>query len=131
MGRPNELIVVSPDDEFLSAVLPLRRLRYVFVMPEGVHDRRALDLHRLGIVVTVDEVLRLPELAPVFSARLREWNQDSDAPLATAIIARGDDDIRRLIEHSPERDFLVPKAFLSSTHKVVAARPARLLLLAR
>jgi hypothetical protein len=116
MGRASELIVVSPDDEFLSAVLPLPRVRYVFLMPEGYRDPRALDLHHLGIVVTVDEFLRLPELAPVFSARLREWNQESDAPIATAIIARSEEEIRRLIERSPQLDFLT-------------APPARSLLL--
>jgi hypothetical protein len=131
MGRPSELIVVSPDDEFLSAALPLERVRYVFLMPAGYHDRRALDFHYLGIVVSVDEFLRLPELAPVFSRRLREWNQERDAPIATSIVARSEEEIRRLIEHSPERDFLVPNRFVSAEHEIRAAPPARLLLLAR
>lgn len=129
MNRASDLIVVSPDDQFLSAVLPLKSVRYVFVMPEGFNDRRALDFRHLGIVVTVDEFLRFSELAPSFSARLREWNQESDKPLATAIIARSEDEVRRLIEGSPERDFLVPNTLASATHDIVDAPPERRLLL--
>lgn len=88
-------------------------------MGEGRLDRRALDLGHLGVAVTVDEFPRLPELGPVFSARLREWNQEADTPIAAAIVARS------------ERDFLVPDSMTSSAHEIVAAPPGRLFLLSR
>jgi len=119
LSRASELILVSPGDEFLSAVLPLNRVRYLFLTGEGRPDRRALDLGHLGVVVTVDEFPRLPELGPVFSARLREWNQEADTPIAAAIVARS------------ERDFLVPDSMTSSAHEIVAAPPGRLFLLSR
>ncbi|MBI4877970.1 MAG: hypothetical protein HY822_25350, partial [Acidobacteria bacterium] len=132
LGRANDLIVVSPQDEFLSAVLPLAKVRYVFVMPGGYREQRALDFRHLGIVVTVDEFLKLPELGPVFAARLREWNQPGGAPIATAIIARSEAEVGELIARSPGLDFLVPKSIPASpAHEVIAAPPDRLLLLAR
>ena len=131
LSRASELILVSPGDEFLSAVLPLNRVRYLFLTGEGRPDRRALDLGHLGVVVTVDEFPRLPELGPVFSARLREWNQEAGTPIATAIVARSEGEIRDLIQRSPERDFLVPASMTSSAHEIVAAPPSRLFLLSR
>src|SRR5207248_288525 len=88
LHRGRELILVDPFDGFYSSVLSLPKVRYCFVAPGGVPPQPPLDLHYLGILIDADEFESIDRLRPVWRARLREWALDSDAPIATAIVAR-------------------------------------------
>jgi 4-amino-4-deoxy-L-arabinose transferase-like glycosyltransferase len=119
--RNRELILVDPFDGFYSSVLPLPKVRYCFVSPSGVPPQGPLDLHHLGIVVTGDEFARLPQLEPTFRARLREWNLDSPAPIATAIVPKSREEVIALIAAHPETDFLLPETYSMPAHFPAAA----------
>jgi 4-amino-4-deoxy-L-arabinose transferase-like glycosyltransferase len=108
LHRGRELILVDPFEGFYSAVLPVR-VRYVFVNPAGVPPQPPLDLHELGILVSADEFAAMDRMRPVWRARLREWGLDSDAPIATAIMARSRAEVEALMRSGPEADYLVPE----------------------
>jgi hypothetical protein len=108
MQRGRELILVDPFDGFYSSVLPLPKVRYVFTAPGGVPPQPPLDLHALGILINGEEFAQMDRLTPVWRARLREWGIDSDAPIATAVIARSKEEVERLIAGRPQADYLLP-----------------------
>jgi 4-amino-4-deoxy-L-arabinose transferase-like glycosyltransferase len=111
LHRGRELILVDPFEGFYSATLPLPKVRYVFVSPAGVPPQPPLDLHYLGVLVTAEEFQRA-ELRPVWRSRLKEWNLDSDAPIATAIVARSKEEVERLMQSHPYADYLLPGGHL-------------------
>jgi hypothetical protein len=138
MSRPNELIFVSPDDEFYSSTLRLPRIRYAFLDPSGVVIRYAPHFAYLGITVTVDQFLHYEALREGFTRRLQEWGVSTAEPLATAIVAKSESEIVRLAESCPHADFFLPSALLArvessirQTHLVVPAGHGRVFLLAR
>jgi 4-amino-4-deoxy-L-arabinose transferase-like glycosyltransferase len=108
LHRNRELILVEPFEGFYSATLPLRKVRYVFVSPAGVPPQPALDLHYLGILVSADDFEKAGELRAVWRSRLQEWGLDSEAPIATAIVARSQAEVERLIASHPDADYLLP-----------------------
>jgi hypothetical protein len=108
LHRGRELILVDPFEGFYSATLPVR-VRYVFVNPAGVPPQPPLDLHELGILVGADEFAAIDRLRPVWRTRLREWGLDSEAPIATAIVARSRVEVEALIQSRPDADYLVPE----------------------
>jgi hypothetical protein len=108
LHRGRELILVDPFDGFYSAVLPLPKVRYVFVAPGGVPPQPPLDLHYLGILVSADEFASMERLRPVWRERLREWGLDSDEPIATAVVARSREEVEQFMRSRPEADYLVP-----------------------
>ena len=108
--RPNELIVVSPDDNFYSCTLAIPRVRYVYVDPGDVVRKYAPHYSYLGIVVTAQQFLQMNGARGMFLERLKDWGVDSDEPLATAIVVRSDAEIADLVRASPLSDFLVPDA---------------------
>jgi 4-amino-4-deoxy-L-arabinose transferase-like glycosyltransferase len=118
--RNRELILVDPFDGFYSAVLPLRQVRYAFISPSGVPPQGPLDLHYLGIVVSGDEFERLPQMEPVWRARLRAWRLDSSAPIATAIVPKSREDVVALIAAHPGTDFLLPETYRTSMPEHIA-----------
>jgi Dolichyl-phosphate-mannose-protein mannosyltransferase len=137
-GRPNDLIIVSPDDEFYSATLRIPRVRYAFIDRDGVVVRYAPHFTYLGITVTVDQFLHFDELYAGFLDRLRSWGLNSPEPLATSIVANSPADVARLAEGRPESDFFLPRDLVEAlpedtltTHEVLPAGNGRLFLLAR
>jgi hypothetical protein len=137
MQRSNELIIVSPDDAFYSAVLPLPRVRYCFIDPSDHAPAYGLDFRYLGINVPVSQFVDLGRWRPLFRLRLREWNLDSDEPVATVIVARSLTELGDLVAASPRRDFLLPASLRSAvepyaqtTHRPWVASPVHHLLLA-
>jgi hypothetical protein len=106
--RPNELIVVSPDDEFYSSTLALPRVRYAFVDPSGVVASYAPHYVYLGITVTRAEFIDIQDLESEFLARLRRWGMNSGEGLGTAIVIQSEAEAADLIRASPGSDFLVP-----------------------
>jgi hypothetical protein len=115
LQRGRELILVDPFDGFYSAVLPLPKVRYCFIAPGGVPPQPPLDLHYLGILVNADEFEEMDRLLTIWRERLHEWGLDSDAPLATAIIARSREEVVNLIESRPQADFLLPESYRNAT----------------
>lgn len=136
-GRGNELIVVSPDDDFYSVTLPLPRVRYCFVAPLEAIERYGPHYVYLGVTVTTDQFLALDRWKPQFEQRLRNWKLDSTDPLATAIVAGSEADVLQIILTHPQSDFFLPAQMrglvepaAQQTHQVVAATPERFFLLA-
>jgi hypothetical protein len=107
-GRPNELIAVAPDDEFYAAVLPLPRVRYCYVDPDGVVRRYAPHYADLGITLSVAEFNDLDRRMAQFRDRLRAWGLDSAAPIGTTIAARSTAEVMEMIEKHPHSDFYLP-----------------------
>lgn len=107
--RNRELILVNPFEGFYSAVLPVPKVRYVFISPDGVPPQPPLDLHHLGILVNGEEFAMLDRLTPIWRERLREWGIDSDEPIAVGIVARSQEQVDRLIASRPQADFLLPE----------------------
>jgi hypothetical protein len=134
-NRGNALIVVSPDDEFYSTVLPLPRVRYCYLSPSLPERKYALDFAHLGIVLTADQFTHSDELRPVFAGRLTEWKVPTDRAIGTVILARTPSEISALIASHPDDDFFVPKAMFeasaTATHDLVPASASRVFLLSR
>jgi 4-amino-4-deoxy-L-arabinose transferase-like glycosyltransferase len=106
MARANELYVLGTPDEFHATVLPLaNRVRYVFIAPPPEYGTSALDFHALGITRTVEE--ELANTAP--REDVRGWGVADQDVRGTAILARDNDDLRRLIAARPAADFLLPE----------------------
>ena len=132
MARDRELVIVSPDDEFYSAVLPLRKVRYVFREPGPPKSVPNLDFRKLGIMVTAEQFNELDRLRPEFAAKLKAMDFDGVEPVATGIVARSAAEVSEIVRHSPDRDFYVPPEFArdAAGHGVLAA-DGRFFLLAR
>jgi 4-amino-4-deoxy-L-arabinose transferase-like glycosyltransferase len=136
--RPNPLVLVEADDELYSASLPLPKIHYLWIDPSGGVQRLAPHYAYLGITVTADQFDDLPRWEPEFRARLREWDLDSDEPIATAVVADTDADVAKVIVAHPEADYYLPERFrpsvaagAASTHELVPASPERFFLLSR
>jgi hypothetical protein len=133
LHRGNDLIVIEPDDQFLSACLGLPRVRYLY-MDTRPPQPAALDLHDLGILITAPEFARLPELRPEFERRLRDMGLTSGDPIASTILAPTEDSVAALIRDHPDADFFLPEAWVlrdQGVHQTWPMRGARAFLLAR
>jgi hypothetical protein len=108
--RPNELIVVSPDDEFYACTLSLPKVQYAFVDPAGVVASYAPHYVYLGITVSTAEFIHMPDLEGEFLARLRQEGMNSGEALGTAIVMQSEAEAAELVRASPGSDFLVPRA---------------------
>ncbi|MGH9557673.1 MAG: hypothetical protein ACRD30_00430 [Bryobacteraceae bacterium] len=130
LHRANDLIVVEPDDQFYSSDLGLAHVRYLYLdssPPKNV----PLDFRHLGVTVTATQFTDLGELRPVFQERLRAFDLDSDAPVATVILARSKREAAALIESHPESDFYVPPDWTSQAHGRWQPSGTRAFLLSR
>ncbi len=134
-NRGNELIIVSPDDEFYSSVLPLPRVRYCYLVTGPPERQYSLDFQHLGIVLTAGQFETQEELRPTFARRLAEWRLPSDRSIGTVILAGSPQELSALIADHPSYDFLLPTAMIdaeaTASHNVVPASATRAFLLAR
>ena len=133
LQRRHELISVQPDDEFYSATLALQSVRYVFLDPEGWVARFVPHYVPLGITLTADEFVRLPELEAGYRERLRSWGLDSSAPIGRAIVLRDPTELNAILAARPSADFYVPADWIRETpanHRVVPYGSGRVFLLA-
>jgi hypothetical protein len=132
--RPRELIVVDPDDQFYSAALNLRKVRYVYLDPRTERPQAPLDFEWLGITVTTTQFAQMNGLMPVFAERLRAFDLDSTEPVASVILASDEREISTLLTAHPGIDFYIPLRWAPLDQGVHETRPAtatRVLLLAR
>ena len=116
-ARGNELILVGMDDDLYGSALPLPKLRYAIVGASFQAGRYSLPFDSMGIVVTAAQFDDLSRWAPAFRDRLREWGIDSDAPIATLIMAPAASDLAEIVRAHPESDFLFPEKYRSDVAK--------------
>jgi 4-amino-4-deoxy-L-arabinose transferase-like glycosyltransferase len=121
--RAATLYLIGVDDEFYSAVLPLKKVRYAWVDPTNLVGREHPHLAYLGILLPPADFARLDEKLPVFRDRLRAWGLDSTEAVATGVAANDNAGLAQLIHDHPESDFLVGRTILQNdaNHKVAFA----------
>lgn len=119
--RDTDLIILDPDDEFYSAVLPLKQVRYGIVDPEDRNFRLEPHLHWLGVILSV------PEFEAgnwgQFGERLKSWGLPDARPVGTTIFGHDVTEFQRLVVARPHSDFLVPRRWLNA--EMVSGRELR------
>ncbi len=133
-GRETELFILNPDDEFYSSTIPLPRVRYGFVDPDGAIAKSAPFYVPLGIILTTDQLLTLD--AGPYLAKFRELGADGTKAIGTTILLKSPGDLLRLAEARPRADFSIPATWLTSisippTHDVRALSRDRVFLFSR
>jgi hypothetical protein len=83
-----EVLHLDPDDQLRTTLLPGATVRYVFLI-EHLPPNGPLDFEKLGIARSVTDFLQNP------------------GPEVDAVLAKDLDQLRRLIEASPQRDFIL------------------------
>jgi hypothetical protein len=137
LRRDTELIAADTDDDLYSATLPLPRVRYAAVDPSHTLATGKPYYASLGIVLTRDEFLALPELQATYEQRLREWGENSSEPIGTAIMLNIPADLTAVIRTHPVSDFYVPASWSEEiaqaepTHQVFRYSADRVFLLSR
>ena len=126
--RAADLYILGVDDEFLSAVLPLHRVRYGWIDASDMVAREHPHLAYLGILIPAAELGQLDTRLPVYRDRLRAWGLDSTRAVATGVSAHDAADLRQIIHDHPESDFLVARSVLDEaerdpSHRAVFAGP--------
>ena len=132
--RQNELILIDPDDQFVSSTLPLPHVRYVIFDARATRPKLPLDFEEIGITVTTDQFLQLDRYRPEFEQRLAGWGLPSGQPIATVVLAGSVDDVRRIVASRPGSDFSIPSSLASvadASHLLWLSPGARIFLLAR
>jgi hypothetical protein len=138
LRRTNELLIVSPDDEFYASVVDLPKIRYVYLAPLDATKTSAF-FYRLGMILSSDEFCSLERSMPVYEQRLRAWKlPESLHPEATLIDSGTVAELTRVIRCSPDRDFMIPEAFRelavgssAATHTASGTQAGRFFLLSR
>jgi len=120
--RNTDLMVLDPQDEFYSAVLPLEQVRYGIVDPAGRNFRLEPHLHWLGVTLDVGE-FESGRLKP-FAARLRSWGLPNAKPVGTTVFGQSVAEFQGLVAQRTRTDFLVPRSWLSP--EMVAGREVRI-----
>src|ERR1022692_4004202 len=125
-GRPNPLVLVDTDDELYSAVLPLPKIHYCWIDPNGLVERLVPYYVELGITVTAAQFDDIEHWEPIFRERLRAWGLNSSEPIATAVVAQSDADVAKIVAAHSTADFYLPARFravlegaVKTTHELV------------
>jgi Dolichyl-phosphate-mannose-protein mannosyltransferase len=110
LRRTNELVIVSPDDEFYASVVDLPKVRYVYLTPLDA-SKTSEFFYRLGMIVSDEEFCSLDRLLPVYEQRLRAWKLPENLhPEATLIDSGSIAKLAEIIRCSPDRDFMLPES---------------------
>jgi hypothetical protein len=134
LGRPNELVLISPEDEFYAFNLPGLKVRYCFLDPSGTTVRYAPHYAYLGITLTGAQFLDVSRIGPEYGQRLRSWGLDSSSAIGSALAVDSLPDLQRLVSGLPHTDFELPEAWRISggpEHEIRRSAPGRVFLLAR
>ncbi len=131
--RDTDLIILDTDDEFYSAVLPLRQVRYGYVDPEDRNFRLEPHLHWLGVILNV------PEFSggqwSGYQERLKAWGLANPKPIGTSIFGKNIAEFQQLVISRPQSDFLAPRTWLNAQmlegRDLRIASDTRVFLLAR
>jgi hypothetical protein len=138
LRRSNELLIVSPADEFYASVVDLPRIRYVYLAPLDT-TKTSEFFYRLGMILSSEEFCSLQRLLPVYEQRLRDWKlPEGLQPAGTLVDSRAVSGLDGLIRCSPERDFMIPEELrdlavssASATHIATETQLGRFFLLSR
>ncbi len=88
--KGREVLHLDPDDQLRTTLYPGATVRYIFLL-EHLPPDGPLDFEKLGVARSVVDFLSDP------------------SPRVDAILAKDLDQLRKLIEASPQRDFILPK----------------------
>lgn len=136
LRRGNELVIVSPDDDFYASVLDLPKIRYLYLAPLDA-TKTSEFFYRLGMIVSAGQFCSLESLMPVYEQRLRAWKlPDTLHPEATLIDSGAISKLADVIRCSPDRDFMAPESLReiaiaagASTHTPGASQSGKFFLL--
>jgi len=137
LRRANDLLIVSPDDEFYSSTLDLPKLRYVYL---GTLDPTKTSdfFYWLGVNLSTHDFCNLPALWPVYEQRLAAWHNPNVKGLGALISGEDSSDISEIIRCSPDRDFFLPDSLRelalesgSGSHIAAQSHAGRFFLFAR
>ncbi|HTC87535.1 MAG TPA: glycosyltransferase family 39 protein [Bryobacteraceae bacterium] len=136
MRRTNELLIVSPDDEFYASVIDLPKIRYVYLVPLDP-SKTSEFFYRLGMILSSQQFCSLNASMPVYEHRLRSWKLPENLhPEGTLIDSGAVSELAELIRCSPDRDFMIPEnlrdvatAAAANTHTATEAQSGRFFLL--
>ncbi len=134
LDRNNELILAQPDDEFYSATIPFSHVRYVLVDPTGITSRAVPYYPPLGIVLTKDQFLHLPDFLPSYEAKSREWGLKSTEAIGTTILINTPADLEDLVRSRQDSDFYLPADWpvhVPPSHEVFQFSADRIFLLSK
>jgi len=130
--RDTDLIVLDPDDEFYSAVLPLKQVRYGIVDAADNNFKLEPHLHWLGVILNVPEFLA-GDTAP-FAERLRSWGLPDAKPIGTTVFGKSVAEFQQMVIQRQGSDFLLPRGWLNAEmvngRELRIASDARVFLLA-
>jgi len=138
LRRTNELLIVSPDDEFYASVVDLPKVRYVYLAALDA-TKTSEFFYRLGMILSSGEFCSMDRLMPVYEQRLRAWKLPEGLhPEGTLIDSGAVAELAELIRCSPDRDFMIPEALrdlavgaAAGTHVATGTEAGRFLLLSR
>jgi hypothetical protein len=138
LRRTNELLIVSPDDEFYASVVDLPKVRYVYLTPLDA-SKTSEFFYRLGMIVNDEEFCSLDRLFPLYEQRLRAWKLPENLhPEATLIDSGSAAKLAEIIRCSPDRDFMLPESLraiavpaAAATHTPSEAESGKFLLLSK
>jgi 4-amino-4-deoxy-L-arabinose transferase-like glycosyltransferase len=138
LRRTNELLIVSPDDEFYASVVDLPRVRYVYLSPLDA-TKTSEFFYRLGMILSNEEFCALGRLLPVYERRLRAWTlPEGLQPEATLIDSGAVSKLAELIRCSPDRDFMIPEELReiavgagAGTHRATETQSGKFFLLSK
>ena len=138
LGRDNGLFIMQGDDEYYSAVLPLRKVYYGIIGPDLTGTNPPMDWRRLGVVVTREQFDERAKWWPIFGSRLAAMGMDLNEadgydPRGTAVVMEDEKSASAMIKDHPELDFFVPRAFAlhPGEHYRAAGTAERLFLFSR
>ncbi len=132
--RNRELIILEPDDQFYAALLPLPHLRYGYVGAAPPPGDDPLDFRYMGVTVSLEQFQNLEQERPALLSHLREYDLDSQDPIATVILLGSRQDAEDLIASHPTTDFYLPRSWVGSppvSHRLLDATDSRVFLLGR
>ena len=109
--RNNELVIVSADDEFYSAILDLPKVRYCHFASAIDPAKVSSYMYDLGLILTAEQFKELPKWEQICGRRLRAWGLADDAPVGTLIVVDSTEELMDLIRSSPQRDFFLPERY--------------------
>ncbi len=137
-GRDNGLLILEPDDEYFSSVLPLTKVVYGVIDPGNAPRRPGIDWRDLGVIVSGDQFEDQGKWWPVFGARLARMGLNTSAggwrdPRATGVLIHDTGAASEIINAHPELDFFVPSEFAAKPgqHIVEGNRDGRAFLMAK
>jgi hypothetical protein len=138
LRRTNELLIVSPDDEFYASVIDLPKIHYLYLTTLDP-SKTSEFFFRLGMILNSGEFCSLDRLEPAFEQRLHAWNLPGNLhPEGTIIDAGSPSQLAEIIHCSPDRDLLIPDSLRAialgasdSFHLATPSTSGRFLLLSK